>query len=320
MELTAIGPDVYACLQPDRGLGWSNSGLIARGGGLVVDTFWDLPRTRSAMELFAPHLDGADAARQLVVTHHNGDHCYGNQLYAEAGSEIIGHRLCAEYMGRDAGPGFLKAMAETDLDELPEHLRPFSVALRDFDFDGVEVTPPTTTMDDELTLDVGGTEVRVEYLGPAHTAGDVIVHLPEHGIVFTGDLLFHQCTPIGWEGTSAQWCAALDHIAALEPETVVPGHGPLATPEGLLEMRDYLAYVFSEAEQHHAAGRTPLEAAKRIELGRWAGWNEPERLAFNVHRAYRELDGKPWDEQLDVMEVFADVGRLRAAYEANEGV
>ena len=46
MELTAIGPDVYALLQPDRGLGWSNSGLIARDGGVVVDTFWDLPRTQ----------------------------------------------------------------------------------------------------------------------------------------------------------------------------------------------------------------------------------------------------------------------------------
>lgn len=318
MELTAIGPDIYACLQPDRGLGWSNSGLVAGGDGLVVDTFWDLPRTRAAIELYAPHVRGADGvARRLVNTHHNGDHCYGNQLYAEAGAEIIGHRLCAEYMGKDAGPGFLQGLAEADARTLPEHLRGFSKALRDYDFRGVEVTPPTTIFDDEMVFDEGGTEVRVVYLGPAHTAGDAIVHLPDHGIVFAGDLLFHQCTPIGWEGTSAQWCAALETIASLEPEVVVPGHGPLATTEGVLAMRDYLAYVFDEARVHHATGLTPLEASKKIELGPYAGWTEPERMAFNVHRAYREFDGGSWDEQLDTMAVFSDVGALAQHYAVN---
>ena len=50
MDLRQIAPDVYACLQPDRGLGTSNSGLVNRGGGLVVDTFWDLPHTRRLIE------------------------------------------------------------------------------------------------------------------------------------------------------------------------------------------------------------------------------------------------------------------------------
>ena len=53
MQLRCLDEDVYTCLQPDRGFGWSNSGLIARGGGLVVDTFWDLPRTRAMLDLYA---------------------------------------------------------------------------------------------------------------------------------------------------------------------------------------------------------------------------------------------------------------------------
>lgn len=314
MELVPIGPDVYAAIQPDKGLGWSNSGVVARGGGLVVDTHWDLPTTRRAMELFATVLPAP--ARQVVNTHHNGDHCWGNQLYAEVGSELIGHRLCAEYLGHDAGPSFLQGLATADRATLPPFLQDFAEALSAYDFEGVEITPPTTLVDDELTLDVGGVEARVVYLGPAHTAGDVIVHLPAHGIVFAGDLLFHRCTPIGWEGTTDQWVNALEHIAALEPETVVAGHGPLATTDGVLAMRDYLQYVFAEAKVHHAAGRSPLEASKRIELGPYAGWTEPERLAFNLHRAYRELDGKPWDERLDTMAVFADVAALRSHYAA----
>ena len=314
MELTPIGPDVYACMQPDKGLGWSNSGLITRDGGLVVDTFWDLPRTRTAMGLFAEHIDGA--ARRLVNTHHNGDHCYGNQLYADAGSEIIGHRLCAEYMGKDAGPGFLANLANTPDDELPDYLVHLATALRDYDFEGITVTPPTTTIEDELTLDLGGIEARIVYLGPAHTAGDVVVHLPEAGVVFTGDLLFHNCAPIGWEGTNAQWITALETIAALECETVIPGHGPIATNEGVFAMRDYLAYVFDEAKVHHEAGLSPLEASKKIELGPYLGWNEPERLAFNVHRAYREFRGGEWNESIDLMAAYGDVHQLRLHLDA----
>ena len=54
MELVEVGNDVYACLQEDTGLGKSNSGLVNRAGGLVVDTFWDLPHTREMIEQYGP--------------------------------------------------------------------------------------------------------------------------------------------------------------------------------------------------------------------------------------------------------------------------
>ena len=95
MELRQIARDVYACLQEDRGLGTSNSGLVNRGGGLVVDTFWDLPHTRAMIEEYARVWNAP--ARRVVNTHRNGDHCWGNQLFADA--EIIGHRLCAQQFG-----------------------------------------------------------------------------------------------------------------------------------------------------------------------------------------------------------------------------
>ena len=89
MELREIATDVYACLTPDRGLGWSNSGFLNRGGGLVVDTFWDLRHTEDLIALY--RRVAAAPARRLVNTHHNGDHCWGNQLFH--GAEIIGPGL-----------------------------------------------------------------------------------------------------------------------------------------------------------------------------------------------------------------------------------
>jgi cyclase len=312
MELVAVGPDLYACLQPDTGWGASNSGLVDRAGGLVVDTFWDLPRTRALMALYAEvH---PEPARRLVNTHCNGDHCWGNQLFAEQGTEIIGHRLCAELFEKEVSPELLAGLASADPTTLPRGTRHFAKALGAFDFSGIELTPPTTTFEGDTTLDLDGLRVDLLWVGPAHTPGDVVVHVPDHGVVFAGDVLFHQCTPLGWQGTFAQWDAALDRIAALEPATVVPGHGPLATVAGVRDLQAYLRYVRAEAATGHAAGLPALEAARRIELGPFRGWTEPERLAFQVHRAYNELDGKPWDTPVDVFAVFADLGELRADY------
>lgn len=313
MELVEVAPEIHACLQPDEGLGYSNSGLLAQGGGLVVDSFWDLPRTRRMMELYASVSPAAP--RRLVNTHHNGDHCWGNQLFAATGTEIIGHRLCAEHVASDVQPAVLASLAATSDDQLGG-LAAFARSIRRFDFEGIELTPPTTTIDGDSEIDLDGLLVQLLYVGPAHTAGDVAVHVPEHGVLFTGDVLFHQCTPIGWEGTFDNWIAALSRLEDLEPDIVVPGHGPLATVDGLREMREYLVYVRDEARAGFEADLSPLDAAKRIDLAPYLGWTEPERLAFQVDRAYRELRGEPWDAPVDVTRVFSEMTALREHLDA----
>lgn len=310
MELRELAADVYACVQEDRGLGWSNSGLVNRGGGLVIDTFFDLSLTRRLIDTYATV--APSPARRLLNTHHNGDHCWGNQLFS--GAEIIGHRLCAERMGTDSSPEMLQAVKdqlEGGDGGLPPHLSALAGALAEFDFAGIEVVPPTTLIDDRLDLDLDGTRVELIYVGPAHTAGDVVAHLPDDGVLFTGDILFRNCTPIGWEGSFATWMAALGGLAALEPEVVVPGHGPLCAVGALVEMRDYLDHVRTESAIHHRAGRSVVEACKRIDLGPYGRWNEPWRLPFNVHRAYRELDGAAWDEPIDALAIYRDVFEFR---------
>jgi cyclase len=305
MDLQELAPDVYACLQPDRGLGWSNSGFINRDGGLVVDTFWDLPRTRRLIETYARVAEGP--ARRLVNTHHNGDHCWGNQLFTDA--EIIGHRLCAASFGKER-PETMEALRTGGGFGDPA-LADFARALADYDFSGIELTPPTVLIEERLDLDLDELRVELLYVGPAHTAGDVIVHLPEQRVVFTGDILFRLCTPIGWEGTFANWIAALERSEALAPEVVVPGHGPLCGVEGPREMKAYLEYVWGESKRLFDAEVPESEAAKRIDLGPYAGWTEPERLVFNVARAYRELRGEPYDAPVDVMALMRGVHELR---------
>jgi glyoxylase-like metal-dependent hydrolase (beta-lactamase superfamily II) len=296
MELRAIAKDVWACLQPDRGWGWSNSGLVARGGGLVVDTLMDVKHTRRMIELYSGV--SPQPARRLVNTHDNADHCWGNQLFR--GAEIIGHRRCAEAMRKGIQPAAMQAMLE--LPNPSPGIAWFAKDAREFDFRDVVVTPPTTLLDTRLDLDLGGRPCEILYLGPAHTASDVVVWLPEDRVLFTGDLLFRLCTPIGWEGTFANWTRALDRM--------------LTGADGLAEFRAYLGFVRGEAERAFARGLSELEAARRIDLGPYAGWTQPERLVFNVARAYRELRGEPEDAPVNAVALLDQCCELRAHWEA----
>ena len=305
MELRSLAPRVFACLQEERGLGTSNSGLVNAGGGLVVDTFWDLPHTREMMTHYARVWTGP--ARRVVNTHHNGDHTWGNQLFPDA--EIIGHRECASGMARERPE--MMMMLRAGRESADPMVADLARQLEAWDFTGVTPTPPTTLIDERTVVDLDGVEVQLIPVGPAHTAGDVVVHLPEAGILFAGDVLFRLCTPIGWDGTYDGWIGALDTIIALAPDVVVPGHGPLCGVEGPREMRAYLVHVREESRHYFERGVSALEAAGRIDLGPYAAWTEPERIYFNVERAYRELRGEPYDTPIDVGTMFRGMWELR---------
>ena len=177
----------------------------------------------------------------VVNTHANGDHCYGNTLVA--GSDILSTVRCAEEMGQL--PSTMAAMIRT-APSLGQAGAFLARIFAPFDFDDVPLTLPSRTFEGRLDLRLGDRRVSLVEVGPAHTAGDAIVHLTE-GVVFTGDVLFHGGHPIVWAGPVANWVAACDRILALEPTVVVPGHGPLATPGAVADLKEYFVFLAREA-------------------------------------------------------------------------
>jgi glyoxylase-like metal-dependent hydrolase (beta-lactamase superfamily II) len=165
-----------------------------------------------------------------------------------------------------------------------------------FSFEDVPLALPSRTFEHQLDLQVGGRTVSLLEVGPAHTDGDAIVSLADEGIVFTGDILFHGGHPIVWSGPVANWIAACDQVLALQPTVVVPGHGPLATPAALVDLKGYFELLTREARSRFDDGMTPLDAARDIDLGPYAGWTEAERVVANVRALYRDFgDGSPSD-------------------------
>ena len=175
-----------------------------------------------------------------------------------------------------------------------------------FDFEGITVRKPDETFEGELTVSVDGKEVRLIEVGPAHTRGDILVHVPNDRVVFTGDILFVGGHPIVWTGPVRNWVAALDRILAMDVDTVVPGHGPVVDTAAVVDEREYLLWVEREARARFEAGQPAIDAARDL-MGEYAEWGESERLVVNVAAVYRELDP---DRPPSFVDLFAQMAEL----------
>jgi 2-keto-4-pentenoate hydratase/2-oxohepta-3-ene-1,7-dioic acid hydratase in catechol pathway len=302
--LHEVADRVWAWLLPDGGFGWSNAGLVAGdGASLLVDTLFDLPLTREMLDAMAPITDRAPITDALI-THSNGDHTHGNELL-DRSVRVIAAKGTAEEIAHGMAPEMLVMAQTADLGPvatpyLRERFGPF-------DFNGITLRNADQTFDDQLTIDVGGREVRLLNLGPAHTAADSVVHVPDAGVLFAGDLLFIGCTPIVWAGPIANWVAACDAMIALDAPTVVPGHGPITDADGIRAVRGYLVHVAEQAEVAYRKGLSFVEAADSIDLGEYASWLDAERVVINVYQRYRELDaGTPELPAMGLLAMQAD--------------
>ncbi|MCU1452917.1 MAG: beta-lactamase domain protein [Acidimicrobiales bacterium] len=302
--LTEVADGTWAYLQPDGSWGYSNAGLVSGDGtSLLVDTLFDLALTRDMLTAMARVLERGPI-ETVVNTHANGDHTYGNQLVSDA--RIVASEAAAREMD-EVPPALLHSLAQIDLG--PDGNRFVAEAFGPFRFDDIVPTPPTETFAGRLELDIGGRQVALEVVGPAHTAGDVIAHVPDAGVVFTGDIVFHGSTPIVWAGPLDGWRAACRRIAELAPSVVVPGHGPVTDLSAVALVDGYLAWVLDEVALRREVGMSALEAAWDIEPGAYGDWHDGERLVVNVDAAYAQLD--PGHQRMDVLTSMTEMGRYR---------
>ncbi|MGO2111532.1 MAG: MBL fold metallo-hydrolase [Pseudoclavibacter sp.] len=271
-----VADGVWAYVQPDGTWMINNTGLIARegdAGATFVDVTSTEKRTRAFLEAADGVLGGRDVSR-VVLTHSHPDHCNGLSLVPDA--EVIAQRRVHADLSTPHVPA-------------PGIFSPFEMG-------DIRARTPSIVFDDVLVLEPGDAPIEVRHPGrSSHTTGDAYVWLPTERVLFTGDLVFNGGTPFGLSGSLSGWLQTLDELAALGPATVVPGHGPVGGPEILDPVRSYLAFVLEASESAHARGASPLDAARELDLGEFAGLADSERIVGNVHSAMAELSGTPLD-------------------------
>lgn len=310
-KLTEVADGVFAYEQPDGAWGLSNSGLISGSADqLLVDTLFDL-RSTSTMLSSLQRVTRFEPKTSLVLnTHANGDHCYGNSLLT-SGRIISSHKTQREMRDMPAAK-LRKLMTLASLlasaHALRRPIRSFAAALGlrgladfldaapyvaqifgAFDFRAIPAAEPTETFSGELHLTLGDRQVDLLELGPAHTEGDVIAFDIRTRTLFAGDLLFVGCHPLAWSGTPSGCIKALERLLALDPEVVVPGHGPLTNREGILDHIAYFTELREACRPLFHDGIKAERAAGELMTRGFGARAIPERLYVNVEACYREF-------------------------------
>jgi glyoxylase-like metal-dependent hydrolase (beta-lactamase superfamily II) len=162
------------------------------------------------------------------------------------------------------------------------------------------LTYPDIAYADALTLLLGDREVQVLWLGGGHTPGDSVVWLPRERVLFAGDLVEARAAPYMGDAAVRQWSTTtLDRLAALEPDTIVPGRGPARRGRDVTtavdETREFLRTVWETVSPVRERGGDLKAAAEEARasleprFGDW--WIFEHCFPFNVARAYDEAGG-----------------------------
>ena len=215
-------------------------GLILGGSDVVVVDTRSTPV--QAAEI-------ADAIRELtrdpvsivLNTHWHWDHTFGNRTFRPA--SVWGHaRVPGRLLGQ--GPRVIERVAA----EMP--------ALAD-DIQKVELDPPDRTFDDVATVMAGNRELRLGYLGRAHTDTDIAIEVPDANVLFAGDLLEEGATPSFGDSYPIEWPDTVARLLALATGAVVPGHGAVGDR----------AFVESQLADFHAlAAQARSVHAKELDM------------------------------------------------------
>lgn len=255
---------------------WFDVNVSVVGGArglLVVDTH---ASDRAAAEVLAEvRALGAGEVVGVVNTHEHVDHCFGNATFRAAydGVPIHAHEAAAEAQQASVG-------REGDYD--PEGRDPRADEVRT-----TSLLPADHTFSSAAVLDLGDRYVELVHPGRAHTAGDLVVRVPDADVVLAGDLVEESGTPgFGTDCHPLEWPLALDvALQLMTPTTVVvPGHGEVVD-RGFVEAQRHDIGVVAETIRDLAGrGVTVRDALASAE------WPFPaDGLADAVRRGYEHL-------------------------------
>ena len=168
--------------------------------------------------------------RQVIVTHYHADHIYGLQAFKALGATITAHRDAQAYLSSETAALRLKISREELAPWVDEH---------------TQLVAADRWIDATLRFTLGGVDFIVQPVGPAHTAEDLVVYLPQQRTLIAGDMVFRGRIPFVGQADSRRWISALDGLLAFDAHTIVPGHGPVSTDAraDLQLTRNYLLHL-----------------------------------------------------------------------------
>jgi glyoxylase-like metal-dependent hydrolase (beta-lactamase superfamily II) len=241
--------------------------VLGKGEALVIDTRVTHRQGREILDDLRELT--VDPVKIVVDTHWHQDHTFGNHVFRPA--TIWGHERC--------GPRMLEH-GERKRRELVEAIPELAADVAE-----VVIDPPDMSFSETARVEIGGRIVELRYLGRGHTDSDIVIEVPDAGVVFAGDLIEDGATPYFGEGYPLDWPETASRLLELVRGPVVPGHGAVRDA-GFVE--DQLAAFLEIARlgREIHAGRLDLEAAIA------ASPFSPETSREPLERALAQLRGE----------------------------
>jgi cyclase len=261
-----VADGVVALIQAPGTLGLSNSVIVADGGhGLVLDTMLFPEMSRSIADAAARRGTQIDT---VLHSHHHIDHCGGNSAFGDA--RVVAHQQTV-----------------ADIKQMLDNITVFDWLMPQFAgrFADLDVRIPEPVDLGALEIPGGG---QVLVFGPSHSLLDVAIWFPGRRLLLTADLCVNGVTPLAIHGSQAGWAEALADLRALNPDVVVPGHGPVTTAETLDELRSYLLKLTAAGESAVREGATAEDALAQFDAGPVGEWLDGDRTRQNLTKAIDE--------------------------------
>ncbi len=190
----------------------SNAGFVITDDGVVVIDALGTPALGDAL-LNAIRRITPQPVKRVILTHYHADHFYGLAPLKNAGAEIWAQRMASEYL--DSGE------AQRRLAQRSQDLFPWVD-------ERMPIVRPDRWLDEQASFTLGGTRFEIQHFGPAHSPEDVIVIVPQEGVVFSGDILFAGRIPFVGEADSKKWLERIDRLLELKPRVMITGHGAVS--------------------------------------------------------------------------------------------
>ena len=288
-KLEQIANRVWAVISSDPTWMMSNAGIVDLGGQTLV---WDTgtsPRAAIELKRVAEELTGRTVGI-VVNSHHHLDHSLGNQVFA--GSSIFSTGTTRELMRTrfeqllaevKVFPNWIartKTQLETVTDDFARRALEFDLAEMEMFSEfmpSFKPTLPTITFEGSLGFHGTLRTARAISFGAGHTGSDTVLHLPEDGILFAGDLVLENHIPWVGHGDPEAWLTRITDLESLEPTQIVPGHGPVTNRDAIPRMRQTLLEMIALADVPDAQ---TLEQVQVPEA--WREWGLPSGFRGNL--------------------------------------
>lgn len=307
-QLQAIADGVFVA-QPklDGGAG-CNAGIIDLGDQTIIFDPFLTPQAAAELQAVAESVTSSPV-KLVVNSHHHLDHIGGNQNFP-ANTAIVSTSLTRELIDAQAAQQ-LTTLEEQTTERLAELEKQASSARKSVEKQDAqqalaqwrflqEALPtwqfrlPTMTFDQRLVLYGSRRQVELLTYGSGHSPSDAILYLPEEKIAFMGDLLTIQSHPALQDGDPGELPRILDLVNRLQPQKLVPGHGPVGGPPDLQVMQQYLA-TMTETALTELAFQTDagVDINQRISqlrpAGPFASWARSQNFAVNLRFLYQRV-------------------------------